>query len=275
VNPVLWSFRRELWEHRWLWSVPLLIGVTVIAVFSGVALMQLVSVGAGANAEPLLAARLSAMFDLATRMILVTGTIVAFVYCAEAVHGERRDRAILFWKTWPVGDGTAVAAKAMVPLIVVPAVTLALLIAAQVMAMLVLMGKNIELHAPMTNPIAATLEVIGATLWIAPVYAWIMVVSAWARRAVLLLAFLPMLLVAVVEVMFTGDAVIGHALFFRGVGRHWHGVKLSLDSPYGGVMTWTPAPELLRSPALWLGVVLAVLLLSLVTTLRRRMIALN
>jgi len=214
------------------------------------------------------------MFDLLSRMLLMTGTVVAFVYCAEALHGERRDRASLFWKTWPVGDGAAVAAKAMVAMMVVPAVTLSLLIAAELIATIVLGAEGVELRAPMANPVAATLEIIAATLWIAPVYAWIMVVSAWARRAVLLLAFLPMMVLGILEPIVGGGATIGHALFRRGVGRHFP-TQLNADSISGGPMSWTPAPELLRSPSLWLGVFLAALLLALVTTLRRRMIALN
>jgi ABC-2 type transport system permease protein len=274
MKPLLWSVRRELWEHHWLWSVPLLVGAILVTVFSGVAVRHLANVGPGADAElRVLAAGLSGVFDLASRMILITGTIVAFVYCAEALHGERRDRAILFWKTWPVGDGTAVAAKAMVALIVVPALTLALLLAAQVIARLVLMGR-IELNAPMASPAAATLEVIGATLWIAPVYAWVMVVSASARRAVLLLAFLPMVLVTIVAAMFGAAGSIGHALFYRAIGRHWP-ANLTLGSPSGGVMVVRPASDLLRSPALWVGVVLAILMLGVVARLRRRMMALS
>jgi ABC-2 type transport system permease protein len=272
MNPMLWSVRRELWEHRWLWSVPLLVGAIVVAVFTGVAVSHLGRVAAGADAElRVLAAALSGIFDLASRMLLMTGTIVALVYCAEALHGERRDRAILFWKSWPVGDGTAVAAKATVAMIVVPAVTLALLLAAQGIARAVLMGTGVALRVPLASPVAATLEVIGATLWAAPVYAWTMVVSAWARRAVLLLAGVPALLVAVVEAMVRGDHSLGNALFRRGVGRHWP-AKLTLDSPaLGGAMSATPAPELLRAPALWAGVVLALLLLAVVARLRRRM----
>src|SRR5215213_412573 len=43
MNLILWSVRRELWEHRWLWSVPLAVGAIVISVFAGVALAQLAS----------------------------------------------------------------------------------------------------------------------------------------------------------------------------------------------------------------------------------------
>jgi len=264
MNSILWSLRRELWEHRWLWSVPLIAGAIAIAVFTSVVITQLVT--GGANIE----LRISSVFDLASRILLITGTLVAFVYCAESLHGERRDRAILFWKTWPVGDVTAVGAKAIVPLIIVPAVTLALLIAADVIVRLVVIGKGIEVRAPMVNPLAATLEVIAAALWIAPVYAWIMLVSAWARRAVLLLAFIPMVLLAFVEIMLGRNAPIGHALFYRGVGRHWP-MKTALDSIAGGAMIRTPAPELLRSLPLWGGVVVAALLLAVVVRLRRRM----
>jgi len=262
VSALIWSVRRELWEHRWLWSTPLIIAAVVVAVFSGVAFFQ------GTSHTT------SGLFDLASRMILMTGTIVAFVYCAEALHGERRDRAILFWKTWPVGDTTAVAAKALVPVIILPAMTLAMLLVSQVIAHWIVMGKGFELKAPMASPFGAALEVFAAALWIAPVYAWIMVVSAWARRAVLLLAFIPMLLVAIIEAMITRQHTIGLALSYRGVGRHWP-LKLNLNSVSPGAMTTTPASELLRSPALWLGVALALLLLALVTALRRRMIATN
>jgi ABC-2 type transport system permease protein len=274
VSPLLWSVRRELWEHRWLWGVPLAIGAIVVAVFTGIAVTHLPRVGAGADAElRALATALAGIFDLASRMLLITGTIVALVYCAEALHGERRDRAILFWKTWPVGEGTAVAAKATVAMAVVPAVTLALLVAAQAIAGAVLRGWGIDLRAPLADPVAAALEVVGATLWIAPVYAWTMVVSAWARRAVLLLASLPALLASVVEAMLRRDHTIARALISRGVGRHLP-ARLNVDLALGGEMSATPAPELLRSPALWGGVVLAVLLLAVVARLRRRMTAL-
>jgi ABC-2 type transport system permease protein len=271
VTALLWSVRRELWEHRWLWRVPLVIGAIVISVFTGLALVQqMVGSGDAQAASRLLESRLSATFDLASRMLLMTGTIVAFVYCAEALNGERRDRAILFWKSWPVGDATAVAAKAMVALIVVPVMTVALLVAAQAIAWIVVRSRSVGLHAPLASPFRGALEVFAATLWVAPFHAWIMVVSAWARRAVLLLALLPVLLVAIVEVMFGGAADIGHAIFYRGVGRHWP-TKLDLDSVSRGVMVARPAPELLRSPSLWVGLLLAVLLFALVARLRRRM----
>ena len=47
------------------------------------------------------------------------------------MHGERRDRSILFWKSLPVSDATTVLSKASIPLVVVPLVTFAVTVATQ------------------------------------------------------------------------------------------------------------------------------------------------
>lgn len=126
----------------------------------------------------------------------------------------------------------------------------------------------------MADAASATLELIAATLWIAPVYAWILFVSAWARRAVLLLAFVPSLLVTMIAVMGGASSDIGNALFYRGVGRHWP-LNVSVGAVSNGPMVNSPAPQLLCSPEMWIGVIVAGLLLVPVTKLRRRMTALD
>ena len=60
-------------------------------------------------------------YDIAAMMIMFTVFIVGFFYCLDALHGERRDRSILFWKSLPVSDLTAVLSKAIVPLVILPA----------------------------------------------------------------------------------------------------------------------------------------------------------
>ena len=46
------------------------------------------------------------------------------VLLPDALFGERRDRSVLFWKSMPVSDRTAVLAKVAVPMLVVPALPL-------------------------------------------------------------------------------------------------------------------------------------------------------
>src|SRR4051794_38926281 len=98
LNAMLWSVRRELWEHRWTWLVPAGIGCLVIAVVTAVIGLNVSRLDGTADpASTAVVGELSVLLDIAMRVVLVTGTVVAFVYCAEALNGERRDRSILFW----------------------------------------------------------------------------------------------------------------------------------------------------------------------------------
>jgi ABC-2 type transport system permease protein len=265
VNAMVWSVRRELWEHRWAWLVPTLAGCVVITIITAVTALNVAGLGgATPAAAAAVAGQLSTLLDIAIRIALVTGTIVAFVYCAEALNGERRDRSILFWNSLPVSDGIAVAAKACVPLCVVPLITFAVILLAQLATLIVVARHGIALRVSLATPGSAAVEVLAAALWTSPVYAWILLVSARARRAVLLLAFLPLMVIAMIERLAFGETSVAHALFNRGVGRYWTpGVPLVSN------MTSWPALPLLRSPALWTGVILASVMLLAVAQQRR------
>ena len=45
-------------------------------------------------------------YDMAAMMMIFVVFIVGVFYCLDALHGERRDRSILFWKSLPVSDLT-------------------------------------------------------------------------------------------------------------------------------------------------------------------------
>ena len=74
--------------------------------------------------------------------------IVAIFYCLDALHGERRDRSILFWKSLPVSDLTTVLSKASIPLVVIPLLTFAITVVTQFIMLLlstaVLLGSGVE-----------------------------------------------------------------------------------------------------------------------------------
>src|SRR5213075_3554807 len=62
---------------------------------------------------------------------MATTLIVAIFYCLDALYGERRDRSVLFWKSMPVSDWTAVLSKMTVPMVILPVVTFVLTIVTQ------------------------------------------------------------------------------------------------------------------------------------------------
>ena len=53
-------------------------------------------------------------------LIMLIAFLVGIFYSLDALHGERRDRSILFWKSLPVSDLTTVLSKASIPLVVLP-----------------------------------------------------------------------------------------------------------------------------------------------------------
>ncbi|HYC51051.1 MAG TPA: hypothetical protein VEB19_08085 [Gemmatimonadaceae bacterium] len=269
MTSLIWSVRRELWEHRWVYLVPVLLGGTLIATGAAISGMNTSGFAAATNPmSPRIARNLSLGLDTTTRMMFATTVIVAMVYCAEALQSERHDGSIVFWKSLPVGDATAVAAKAAIPLVFLPMLGLAMVLLCQLVAQATFAGTGGRFSSSLGTPMAAVTEAVVGTLWIAPVYAWILLVSSLARRAVLLIAFLPLLLVSMIERLSASSSGIGLSLLQRGVGRYWPRGHLDLVGGVDGLRA-APATLLVRSPSLWIGVIAAALLLVAAVRARR------
>ncbi len=138
-------------------------------------------------------------------MIMFTAFIVGIFYCLDALHGERRDRSILFWKSLPVSDLTSVLSKAIVPLAILPLLTFAIIIATQFIMLLLstvallpsgLAGTTWQLLPWPQLSMILFYGLVTSALWEAPIFAWLLLVSSWARRATFLWAVLPWLAIA-------------------------------------------------------------------------------
>jgi len=68
--------------------------------------------------------------------MIFTAFIVGVFYCLDALHGERRDRSILFWKSLPVSDLTTVLSKITIPLVVLPLIVFATIVCVQLIMIL-------------------------------------------------------------------------------------------------------------------------------------------
>ncbi len=225
-------------------------------------------------------ARIEAPYDAVAMMLIVTAFLVGLFYCLDALHGERRDRSILFWKSLPISDLTTVLAKACIPLVVLPLLTFLLVLATHLImllwstALLLLNGlppattSQLPLHQSL---FVLVYGLITLTLWHAPIYAWLLLLSAWARRAVFLWAALPILAVGAVERIAFQTTHWGTFLKYRFFGgmdaafafpRHGTGVP-TIDIPQ--LTPW----KFLGSPGLWLGLIFAVVFLAAAVRLRR------
>jgi len=277
VRPFYWSVRRELWEHRSLYVAPLCVAALVLVA----ALIGALRLAARPQAAPLDAVQAHQVaerpYDQAALVLMFTTFLVGVFYCLDALQGERRDRSILFWKSLPVSDLTAVLAKASIPVVVIPAITFAITVLTQALMLLLgsagRLGSGAELAALWSHVSLSRMSVlllyhlvVVHGLWYAPIWGWLLLSSAWSRRAAYLWAALP-LAVALVEKIAFDTTYLGRWLASRFMGGPDH---MRLGNEPMKMDTLTPPPmEFLTSPGFWFGLLLAAIFLTAAVRLRR------
>src|SRR6266849_7420431 len=137
TRPMYWSVRRELWENRSIYIAPLIVAAVQIFGFA------ISTIGLAERRRAVLMldpaqqrAHIEQPYDLAAMMMIFTVFIVGVFYCLDALHGERRDRSILFWKSLPVSDLTTVLSKVTIPLVILPLLSFAIAVATQFVVLL-------------------------------------------------------------------------------------------------------------------------------------------
>ena len=132
ARPLYWSVRRELWENRSIYIAPLAVAAVMLLGFLIASIGRAMSLADPSQRVAVLAEPT----DFAALLIMGTTFVVGIFYCLDALHGERRDRSILFWKSLPVSDLTTVLSKATIPLVVLPLLTFAIIVATQLIMLL-------------------------------------------------------------------------------------------------------------------------------------------
>jgi ABC-2 type transport system permease protein len=278
TRPLYWSVRRELWENRSIYLVPL-IGIGVILFGFLISLIRLPQKMRGLPA--LGVARQHEIvitpYNFAAGMTVVMAFIVGFFYCLDALHGERRDRSILFWKSLPVSDRTTVLAKAAIPLAVLPLLSLVIILTAQLVMLVVsttvLVGSGINpavlwSRLPIFQmPLALIYCLLAIALWHAPIYAWLLLVSGWAKRATFLWAVMPWLVMAAFERGAFGTSVVGKFLQHRLIG--WFTQAVEPKTPGNSPLASLTPGTFLSTPSLWIGLAFAALFLAAAVRMRR------
>jgi ABC-2 type transport system permease protein len=275
TRPMYWSIRRELWENRSIILAPLIVAAVVLlaTALSTMALPMRVR-----NAEPAKQqAAIVKPFHVAPAPIMLTSFLVGFFYCLDALYGERRDRSILFWKSLPVSDRTAVLSKASIPFVVLPLLAFALSVVIQVVLLplstMVLLGSGMSAAPVWTGfrffqglPIMFY-GLAAHVLWFAPIYGWLLLVSAWARRAPILWAVLPPLAIAAFERIVSGTSYFGLLLKYRVTGAMSAAFTRS-DGHISRLSELDPG-KFLTTPGLWAGLIFAAACLAAAVRLRR------
>jgi ABC-2 type transport system permease protein len=280
IQPIL--IRREFWEHRSLWIVPLVVaGLIVIAAMFPQASMHI------DRAELDQAQKHVGVFAVFHAALTIPQflllAIILPLYLLDCLYAERKDRSILFWKSLPVSDAQTVFSKLIVALAIVPLGVYLLTLVTDVAAsaILAVRFRNSELLSSLIRwDMRVWLHTQGfilsalvmVMLWYAPVGAYLLLVSAWAKRNVTLWATVPPLLGMVVEKIAFHTHYLAQLLGYRlnysslGIGRELAG-KTELPGPQelGEISAFSA----LQNIDLWLGLAVTVALVWLTIRIRR------
>lgn len=279
TRPLYWSIRREVWENRSVYLAPLI--VTAVVLFATmISTMTLPRRMRSADDPARQRTVVAAPFSMAPAPIMLASLLVGVFYSIDALYGERRDRSILFWKSLPVSDRTTVLSKAAIPLVVLPVFALALSIATQLILVLlstmVLVGNGIN-PAPMWAEYrfiqGSLVMMYGLTvhiLWFAPIYAWLLLVSAWARRAPLLWAVMPVLVIGAMERIAFRTPYFMSMVRYRFMGAMTEAFTVRIPNKQAIDRFGQLDPlRYLSTPGLWVGLIFAAACLAAAVRLRR------
>jgi ABC-2 type transport system permease protein len=282
TRPLYWSVWRELWENKSIYIAPTAVAcVQAIGfAFSAVGLAERRQV-VMLLADPVKQrAAIETSYDLAAMMMIFTVFVVAVFYCLDALHGERRDRSILFWKSLPVSDFTTILSKLIIPLVVLPIITFGVVVCLQlVMALetsVVLVAHGMSPMSTWTvipffqNWLVLLYGLAMLALWHAPIYGWLLLISGWARRATFLWAVLPLIAIQIFEKVTFGTRhftlFLQHRLF--GFAPHAFYFAEHKNPTVESLAQLSPG-KYFSSPGLWLGLLTAVAFAATAVRLRR------
>jgi len=281
TRPLYWSVRRELWENHSIYIAPLAVaGVALFAFLIRTLLHLPEKMRTASTLSPMQQHELiEGPYDMAAALIMITFLIVAAFYCVDALYGERRDRSILFWKSLPVSDLTAVLSKASIPFLVLPLLAFAVTIVTQFVmlllssAVLAASGQSVAMLWNQSSFFRMSLLLLYHlftvhVLWEAPLYAWLLLASAWARRAAFLWAVLPPFAVCVLEKMLFNTSHFADLLKYRFMGVGTEAITAPGTMPMNPMTHPTPL-HFLSSPGLWIGLAVAAAFLAAAVRLRR------
>lgn len=283
TRPFLWSLRREVWENPSLVVAPVAVACFIIVPFLIAAVRYTGHLLVSADNQPLGPVALAALpLGIVAIALGITMVLVAIFYSIDALLSERQDRSLLFWKSLPVSDTITVLSKVAVPILLLPVVTFAVTLAAQLIVFLI---ENVDLLTHHISPgvlwtglpwaalVGVTIyAIITATLWYAPIYAWLLLVSALARRAALVWAVLPVFVLIVFEKIAFHTRYVTAFVKYRVSGIF--STAFSRDPSLQQNRTYIPLSDLtpghfFSSPGLWEGLLFTALAIILIIRIRR------
>jgi len=283
--------KREIWEHRSIWVTPAAIAVIVTL---GVLAMMMFASGFAAEldvaifgaqnlaGDPERKAALTAFFLSTSWIFIVALMFLTVFYCLDSLYAERKDKSILFWRSLPVTDAETVISKLITAIIVIPTVIVLGIIATHIVNLIVasiwvsakggdgamLVWGSVSL---IDNWLAAYVVVLACAIWASPFIGWFLLVSAYTKRSPLLMAFMPLILIGLLEGIIFRTHVFAENVLARDgdslpifrtadIERFIETDEWRVGEGASNLLPHLDIVQFLTSPAMWAGVLVCGLL---------------
>jgi len=211
-------------------------------------------------------------FGLAQPFHLVFILVAAFALLGS-LYDERKDHSVLFWKSMPVSDMQNVASKVVFVVWVAPLVTIAAILIAQFLALVLtslyvedgMAGRLWAASGFWLRPIELLVGYFVLGVWLLPFGAWLLLVSSRAGRLpILWAAGIPWALIALERIFF------GSSVLSRSMSGHFDLLRFFRPDHEGVFGPLAMFSEL----SLWASLVVAAVLFGGAVYFRRRYIEL-
>jgi ABC-2 type transport system permease protein len=290
--------RRELWEHRSIFVTPAavalvmsLIVLTAYVAASGFGEVVDISIITAQNVGET-ERRIALMGFLLgnTVVFIIAAGILTIFYCLDSLYAERKNKSILFWRSLPVTDAETVISKLLTATIAIPVITFAAVVIAHLINLILSSifvsieggspGHLIWGAVPLFDVWLSMLVIMIATpIWMSPFIGWFLFVSAWTKRSPLLTAFLPILILPMIEYFILRTTFLWTAISSRGA-------KLPLFSGFDvsvfdddsiremtadsvSILAHIDLVKFFTSPGLWVGLIVCGLFSTAAIYVRR------
>ena len=300
IGHYLALMKREFWEHRSMWVTPaaiatvITLGTIMAFAFAGdfaheldLAIFSAQNIAGEAERK----AMLTGFFVGSSPLFLLALAILTVFYALDSLYAERKDKSILFWRSLPVTDAETVISKLLTALVLIPAFTIVAIYATHIVNLIVtsiwvsmkggdagvLIWGSVSI---IDNWVFALIAIYCMGIWMSPFLAWFLFVSAFTKRAPLLMAFLPLILIPIFEGIFFRSTHFGHAVWGRGaqiplfkgfdIEAVWSDdgpARLSADTI--SLLTHLDLGAFLTSIDTWLGIIVCGLLTTAAIYVRR------
>jgi len=291
--------KREVWEHRSIYVTPLAIAIIVtlgtlaMLMFAGgfakeldIAIFGATNIAGDTERQ----AALTGFFVGTSGVFLLAATVLTVFYTLDCLYTERKDKSILFWRSMPVTDAEAVIAKLATAIVIIPLVSVAVVIATHLVNLVVTSiwfsakgadaGHLIWGSVPLLdNWLAALIVTLASAIWMSPFVGWLLFVSAFTKRSPFLMAFMPLVLIPILEFIFLRSSFFADAVFsrkgmiplFRGmdIEAFFDEETLHLSEEAVSLLAFLDVGRFLMSPSMWGGLLVCALFVTAAIYVRR------